>query len=966
MIRQIDQFREMGMGGYFCHSRIGLETEYLGEEWFELVNLCADYGRQNRMQTWLYDEDRWPSGTAGGFVTKYPEYRLKFIRMELLDRNVQIDFGGNTIAWFSADVERLAFRNKQRLFPGDQPKGSTLIRFSVEEMEQEEFYNGYTYADTMDPETTRKFIEVTHEKYAAACKNLGTDIAGIFTDEPHHGAVMCAFGVKNKDAFNLTPYTPALFDVFQAEYGYALEDFLPELFLQKDGKSASPVKLHYMRTIEKLFVTNFLRPIQEWCHEHGMKLTGHLLHEDTLTAQSCMMGSLQRGYEYFDVPGVDTLGTHNELFWIAKQVVSTARQLGKKEVLSEEYGCTGWHMRFKDYKAIGDWQALFGITLRCPHLSWYWMKGDCKRDYPSSISGQSAWHREYHYIEDYYARINVFMEMGTPVCKLLVLNPIESVWIHIHAGWSQTLGTNDEFVRSIEQRYFDLFQLLCSHHLDFDYGDEELMAKYASVEKQGGRTVLRVGEAVYEKLLISGAETLRASTLELLRAFSEAGGCIVVAGEYPAYCEAVPDSTVRHLGAVHIPYDENELVKTLGGSMVEVTLNGGENAAKIFAQVGKCDGGYRIMLLNVDRNQAFEHCRISLSVGGWCEKWNVRDGSVTLLAKGSPLSFFYDFAPNEELCLFVSDTDRGFPSEPGRGELLRSVALPERMQYRLDEANVCTLNYMDYSIDGGSVTHHRDVIDEDRRIRQTVGLPPRSGEMLQPWFTADKTHPVLCELTMSFPFIVQDVPQNIRLVAETPEDFEICLNGRPVTQKTGEFWIDSCFTVFEIETGVLVPGANVLTMKTGYRYDVNLEYPFLIGDFGVQITAEELPVITRAPENLALGDITRQGMPFYGAGVSYIVDVPAFSDGERLWLVTDTAEAACIRISNGSDSKIMAFYPLCADVTELARGHDKLEIKYVFNRKNTFEPCMEEIYFQGHYVLQKQGMCSPMRFEIRK
>ena len=47
------------------------------------------------------------------------------------------------------------------------------------------------------------------------------------------------------------------------------------------------------------------------------------------------------------------------------------------------------------HKAVGDWQALFGINLRCPHLSWYTMEGEAKRDYPASIFYQSAWWKDY-------------------------------------------------------------------------------------------------------------------------------------------------------------------------------------------------------------------------------------------------------------------------------------------------------------------------------------------------------------------------------------------------------------------------------------------------------------------------------------------------------------------------------------------------------------------------------------------
>ena len=42
LIRQIHVIQEMGFGGHFMHSRTGLVTEYLGEEWFELINACAD------------------------------------------------------------------------------------------------------------------------------------------------------------------------------------------------------------------------------------------------------------------------------------------------------------------------------------------------------------------------------------------------------------------------------------------------------------------------------------------------------------------------------------------------------------------------------------------------------------------------------------------------------------------------------------------------------------------------------------------------------------------------------------------------------------------------------------------------------------------------------------------------------------------------------------------------------------
>ena len=81
LLAQIDVMREMGFGGFFIHSRTGLETEYLGAEWFDLVRACAEKAAAAGMEVWLYDEDRWPSGTCGGAVTKERKNRLRFLSL---------------------------------------------------------------------------------------------------------------------------------------------------------------------------------------------------------------------------------------------------------------------------------------------------------------------------------------------------------------------------------------------------------------------------------------------------------------------------------------------------------------------------------------------------------------------------------------------------------------------------------------------------------------------------------------------------------------------------------------------------------------------------------------------------------------------------------------------------------------------------------------------------------------------
>ncbi len=77
LIRQIGIFEEMGIGGFHMHCRSGLQTDYLSKEFFDAVRACCGEAQKRGMFAYLYDEDRWPSGAAGGLVTKDKRYRQR-------------------------------------------------------------------------------------------------------------------------------------------------------------------------------------------------------------------------------------------------------------------------------------------------------------------------------------------------------------------------------------------------------------------------------------------------------------------------------------------------------------------------------------------------------------------------------------------------------------------------------------------------------------------------------------------------------------------------------------------------------------------------------------------------------------------------------------------------------------------------------------------------------------------------
>ena len=79
--RQLQVYHDMGIGGATIHVRTGLTTPYLGDEFMDHVKASADEAERMGMLIWLYDEDRWPSGGAGGLVTTNPDFRCRQLLM---------------------------------------------------------------------------------------------------------------------------------------------------------------------------------------------------------------------------------------------------------------------------------------------------------------------------------------------------------------------------------------------------------------------------------------------------------------------------------------------------------------------------------------------------------------------------------------------------------------------------------------------------------------------------------------------------------------------------------------------------------------------------------------------------------------------------------------------------------------------------------------------------------------------
>lgn len=955
LVRQVEVMKEMGLGGYFMHSRAGLITEYLGDEWFDLINEVADAGSRLGMESWLYDEDRWPSGSAGGKVTVDPQYRMKGLVLFESDPE-KFTWDGDIVKVFAAKISGL---DCSEYFEIDQStdlnrlEGYKILKFAIVPDKCASVYNGTTYIDTMSLKATQKFIELTHDEYKKRCGDrIGTSIKGIFTDEPHRGHMLDDLHEADGVRTCTVAYTDDIFEEFEKRYGYDAKAILPELYYIYKGKKINKVKLNYIDLANALFIERFAIPINNWCIENGIEFTGHVLHEDSFTNQTVPNGSLMRFYEYMGYPGVDVLTEGNRCYWIVKQLTSAARQLDKKWLLSELYGCTGWQFDFKAHKAVGDWQALFGINLRCQHLSWYTMEGESKRDYPASILHQSAYYPYYDLVESYFARFGVVITSGKPECDVLVLNAIESAWCQAHLAWARWISSTDADVQRLERHYAELFHMLIGNHIDFDYGEEEMMSRHAYV-KDG---VLYVGNAQYKVVVVSGMITMRPSTVKLLKEFTEQSGTVIFAGDIPQYVDAEVSDEPAKLAdrSVTIPFDGKLLAKEIKAASdkgIDI-LNNNEALKDVFCQVRNLEDASYIVILNTDRGNAKENITVryktdftDISVEEWdlltgnryaVKDYTFNDGIVEI---NTSL-----YAAGERVFVVTSTKDYNLLPK-AEYKVVDSRLFTGSVDYILDEPNVCVLDFAKWKFNDSEFHEEDEVLKVDAKIRDLNSMEHRSGGMLQPWYAKLHDKKIYGTVELEYEFHIDDLPEgDIYLAAERPEFWDYSINGVKLEYSDPkDFWIDVCFKKLAVPSGTLKKGVNIVNAKTQFMRTTNIECVYLIGNFGVKLDGKKKTLVN-LPDKIGFENLVNYNLPFYTGLVSYVLkneDIKAVlgeTDG-KVVLSPKSFTGALVKVDiEGQDSILLGWDPYEADVTYAIRNNKDITVTLVCTRRNTFGP----------------------------
>lgn len=828
---QVRQMHEAGIGGFFMHARNGLQTEYMGEEWFENVGAAVMEAQENQMRAWAYDENGWPSGFGAGCVNNLGiEYQQKYLRMEedFVHKETAICRCGNH--YFYYDV------------------------------------NPY-YVDTLNPRVVAEFIRCAYEPYYERYKN---QIEGFFTDEPQISR-------------NGIPWSFIFEEEYEKKYHENILEHLDQLFLPIGEYKIT--RIRFWKMVTDLFSESYMKQIYDWCSARNLKLTGHLLLEETLESQLTTNGACMPHYEYFHIPGVDWLGNGIRKCLSALQVSSVAEQLGKEAVLTESYAMCGHNMSFAEFKGLFEWQLVHGVNLLCQHLEGYSNRGIRKRDYPPAMYIQQPWWKNYRIFNEMLAREGMILGCGKKEVKLLVIHPQTT-------AWSCFDTFSNEGLQQLNENFLSTISALEKKHVAFHLGDETIMERYAMVVG----SELWIGNQHYSKIIVKDCELFLESTQKLLDEFVRAGGQIVTPEEVKPRkiisCDDISYTSCSYDDCrIHFFVNSSDQFKC-----ADIFVTGNE----IHTDTGDVS---------------------SFSGSHMFEPW----GSLMLV--------------EEKVCAVVQKNEES---------IRRNYIKPEGEFHMIASSwNCLTLDQCDYYFDG--------VLQEEKGY--VLNICERANKL-------ERKVRIRQEYAVKF----HSIPKVLYLGCETPERFQIEINGKPVLQNIEGFYLDKSIKKIPISEYVHC-GMNRITFECDFEqseefyrnlkkayifeseknkltYDMEIEPVYIIGDFSVKTPGKWSLVneknwryrgeffIDEPLSKLKLMNIEQQGFPFFCGSIT--VEGELMIHGENPVLMLDKKGINVVEVKIEDKTKVLLSDSALS--LEGCQGKVKVALTLTNNLRNVFGP----------------------------
>ena len=946
-----DQLKDMqigGIGGVFIHPRPGLITPYLSDRWFELCRYTVDKAKEMGMEVWLYDENSYPSGFAGGNVpAEMPEsynqgQGMKMHQVKTLPDDAQEKY---FIILKKAGDKFVDITDK---LAGEKGKTGDYYLFEKTFYKNSSWNGGYSYVDLLVPGVTEKFLEVTMTGYEKAIGDeFGKIVPGIFTDEPN---INPRGGAK---------FTPSIFKDFQARWGYDLKTNLPSLFIETGDWRV--VRHNFYSLLLDLFIDRWSKPYFEYTEKHNLKWTGHYWEHGWPKLDDGPDNMAM--YAWHQMPAIDLLmNQYNESVnaqfgnvRIVKELASVANQMGRNRTLSETYGAGGWDLRFADMKRIGDWEYVLGVNFLNQHLSYITINGARKRDHPQSFSYHEPWWNLYKASANYFSRLSLALSSGEQVNDILILEPTTTAWMYYSPDepdqkFNQLGPEFQKFVTELEH-----------YQIEYDLGSENIIKNHGKIK--GPQFI--VGERTYKLVVLPPTlQNIDSEVLTLLKNFVANGGQVLSFVEPPQFVNGKNSTEPADLAK-----------KNAANWMFAENVNDAKTLQQLEPQNIQFNDPEKIDGILFHHRRVLDDGQVVFLVNTSDEKWSTGSFAINgksvqemgldcgclsdypAKAANGKLDITFDLPPAGSLLLFVGNSGKNKQPEIAKAkiEIMDSVS---PLEIKRVAPNTLTIDWCDLTLEGKK---YEDVyfFNATDKVFKHYGF---DGD---PWSTSVQYKTAILDrdnfpkdsgFSADFYFDVTDDVNyaSIKVAVERPQLWQLSINNVLVEANPGESWLDRAMGVYEIGKYVNA-GRNKITLTTSpMTIHTELEPIYVFGDFALESQEKGWKIVPA--QTLVLDSWKSQGLPFYSNIVEYTKTYTVNSTDKRhIVKLTDWLGSVAQVKVNGKDAGVIISQPYELDVTNLVKkGENTISVSVYGTLKNLLGP---------HHIGVVRGTAWPSSFQ---
>ena len=938
--RHVAAFHEQGVRGFFIHPRPGMITPYLSDRWFELVRYTVDKAARLGMEAWLYDENSYPSGFAGGHVpAEMPESWNE--GQGLVPRKVAalpVDAVSKCKVLLKKSGE--GYEDVTASAAAQSATGDYTC-FELAFYPKTGWFGGFSYVDLIRPGVTEKFIDVTMRGYERVLgSELGRTVPGTFTDEPN-------IEPPGQGAMR---WTPDLFAQFEKRRGYDLRPRLMSLF--EDTGDWRKARHDYFATLNELFIERWSKPWHAYAEKHGLKWTGHYWEHEWPNPRGVPDNMAM--YAWHQVPAIDLLfnqfdeekGGQFGNVRNVKELSSVANQLGQRRTLSETYGGAGWELRFEDMKRLGDWEYVLGVNMMNQHLAFQTLVGARKYDYPQSFTYHEPWWKHYGTLANYFARLSLALSTGEQVNRTLILEPTSTAWMYAHAT-----GT-EERLKPLERDFRGLLNRLERGQAEYDLASETILRDHGRAAS--GR--LGVGRREYDLVVLPpGIENLESATVALLARYLEAGGTVLSFVEPPAYIDGAASARAGELAAaagagwIRVSSVDDQ------GARERLFSNDFDGVSgKLYHQRRRLADGELLFLVNSSLETP------ALATARMTGRSLLRLDAVTGATEPYPariengrLVFSVDLPPAGSLLLAALPAGEPAPEKPKTGPAQR-VEPATPLAVARTAPNVLMIDYVGLRL-AGAPEQELHVYNAAKKAFEFHGF--KDGD---PWNTAvqyktsilDQNHFGMDSgFDAVYRFHVEEgvKTKGIRAVVERPGLWQVTVNSHTVEPLPKTWWLDVAFAVYDIAAYVK-PGLNEVVLRARpMSVHAEIEPVYILGEFGVSAAEKGFHIVPARP--LAAGAWKDQLLPFYSDAIRYARTYKLRSgQSYRARLGKWNGTLAEVKV-NGKPAGVIGWAPYELDISRWVKdGPNEVEVLVYGSLKNLLGP---------HHGKHERGLVTP-------